>query len=38
MFIFIPKTKDNEEKFITDSIFLYFFYNLIKILQRRKSK
>ena len=29
MFIFIPKTKDHDEFFLTDSIILYLIYTLL---------
>ncbi len=37
MFIFLPKTENRDEFFITDSIFLYFFYNIIKRIKARKG-
>ena len=38
MFLFLPKSENRDEMFVTDSIFLYLFYNLIKLLKRRKNK
>lgn len=39
MFVFIPKSTDHEEFFITDSLILYFFYNLFKkIISRRNEE
>ena len=38
MFIFLPKTKERDEFFVTDSIILYLFYNLLHALKRRKNK
>ena len=37
MFIFIPKTKEHNETFVTDSLFLYFFYNLFHLFKRRRE-